>query len=465
MPGLNVSLRQGCSLADAAVLLLLCLVAMGSRFSDALDDSIPDEFIQVMTRHSASDRLLLDSASSWPNVALPLVGGVLMDKVLGPKGGLVFACSIIAVGSTVVSIAGSVEAWAGSNQAFVLSMIGWVFFSFGNVMYIGQQACAAQRFRGRYFATVLSVMNCFGQASMAMNFATMPTLAEVLGFSRALWIATGLCYVSVVAALVLSCVTLVDGVTEVGGEREAERGSECELEYELTERLLLRDREQTSVEDQSQKGCGYAVRTAKEVLLDAFGAKEWLLVVVCVLIYVCVHQFTSLGCKLLERTFHLSEKAASAYVAFPLAFEAVSLPFVSYAIDIVGYPLRWLFASTVALTLVHLLFLLPNPPDPRIIVLLFGVGRSLLSASLWPMVAYLFPERLVATGYGLMISFQNIGLAVSPIVIGQMLPNYRAIELLVTACGVAATMACVGVTALDIAQGGKLQGVPRRFND
>lgn len=459
--------------ADAAVITLLCMISLGSRFSDELPDSLPDEFVAVLTRNHSSERLLLDSAYSWPNLLLPLLGGVLIDKILGLRGGIILSCIVVALGSSLVAMAGSIKALAGSDLAFGLALAGWVLFSFGEIMYIGQQGLAAKRFGGRCFATVLGITNCFGQLCTAVNFATMPKVSQRLGFASALWCATTLCYISVVAAFVLANLSFANGsgfsdTTRVlrgsggnSGEADEEflrirEGEESDDINGLRERLL-------GIDEGSRRGRNDGLVSAvNDVVCRVFSAREWLLVLVCVCMYISLSQFFSIGCKLFEHVYGLSEVDAAFYISLPYTVEAFALPFVAYCVDYFGYPLRWLFFSTIMITLVHLLFVVcEDPPRPKTIVSLFALGRTCLSASFWPMVAYLLPPELVGTGYGLMISFQNVGLALAPIVVGQMLPNYHQIELMLAMCGALATVACAAASAVDVSQNGTLQGRPR----
>lgn len=56
-----------------------------------------------------------------------------------------------------------------------------------------------------------------------------------------------------------------------------------------------------------------------------------------------------------------------------------------------------------------LAFLFVHPIVPNV---LMGISYSILAASLWPMVAFLVPKKMLGTAYGFMQSIQNLGLAV-----------------------------------------------------
>lgn len=46
-----------------------------------------------------------------------------------------------------------------------------------------------------------------------------------------------------------------------------------------------------------------------------------------------------------------------------------------------------------------------------------GISYSILAASLWPLVAFLVPKKMLGTAYGFMQSIQNLGLAVMYVVL------------------------------------------------
>jgi MFS family permease len=64
-------------------------------------------------------------------------------------------------------------------------------------------------------------------------------------------------------------------------------------------------------------------------------------------------------------------------------------------------------ATIVAHALIAFLFVHPIVPN-----ILMGIAYSILAASLWPMVAFLVPKKMLGTAYGFMQSIQNLGLAV-----------------------------------------------------
>jgi hypothetical protein len=90
---------------------------------------------------------------------------------------------------------------------------------------------------------------------------------------------------------------------------------------------------------------------------------------------------------------------------------AILSPILGYTVDKTGRNLYWLLGSIAATIVAHALlaFLFVHPIVPNI---LMGISYSILAASLWPMVAFLVPKKMLGTAYGFMQSIQNLGLAV-----------------------------------------------------
>jgi len=94
---------------------------------------------------------------------------------------------------------------------------------------------------------------------------------------------------------------------------------------------------------------------------------------------------------------------------------AILSPLLGYVVDKTGRNLYWLMGSITTTIIAHALlaFLFVHPVVPNV---LMGISYSILAASLWPMVAFLVPKKMLGTAYGFMQSIQNLGLAVMYVV-------------------------------------------------
>jgi len=90
---------------------------------------------------------------------------------------------------------------------------------------------------------------------------------------------------------------------------------------------------------------------------------------------------------------------------------AVLSPLLGFIVDRTGRNLFWLMGSITTTIISHALlaFLYVHPVVANI---LMGISYSIVAASLWPMVAFLVPKRMLGTAYGFMQAIQNLGLAI-----------------------------------------------------
>jgi len=79
------------------------------------------------------------------------------------------------------------------------------------------------------------------------------------------------------------------------------------------------------------------------------------------------------------------------------------------------------------ITLVHLIFSIPGLHSVAIaviLVVLLGIGFSLVPSAMWPSVAKIIPESELGTAYALIFWIQNWGLMGVPMLIGWVLDKY-----------------------------------------
>jgi MFS family permease len=79
------------------------------------------------------------------------------------------------------------------------------------------------------------------------------------------------------------------------------------------------------------------------------------------------------------------------------------------------------------LILVHALFAVPfinNWVFAIVLILILGVGFSLVPSAMWPSVPKIVPEKQLGTAYALIFWVQNWGLMGVPFLIGKVLNNY-----------------------------------------
>jgi MFS family permease len=215
-----------------AVLLCCCLLTFGSYFSFDLPGALADDFRVVLARNETAAVGLFYSVYSLPNCVLPVVGGILLDQVIGLRRGALLCCSMVALGCTVVALAGSNAAWSGTSTAFTVALAGRFLFGLGGeTLSVCQNAFCAKWFHGADMSTAFAIVLSFARVGSAVNFALEPAISSKYGFPAALWLSALLCIVSVCACVALGLLDVrYEAMTKEepeGGTPDPERGRDA----------------------------------------------------------------------------------------------------------------------------------------------------------------------------------------------------------------------------------------------
>lgn len=95
-------------------------------------------------------------------------------------------------------------------------------------------------------------------------------------------------------------------------------------------------------------------------------------------------------------------------------------PVFGWLVDKKGRAASLMILGSVILIGVHLTFAFTRA-NPYVLCILLGIAFSLVPAAMWPSVARIVNENRLGTAYGMMFSFQNLGLFVVPILAGRIL--------------------------------------------
>jgi MFS family permease len=79
------------------------------------------------------------------------------------------------------------------------------------------------------------------------------------------------------------------------------------------------------------------------------------------------------------------------------------------------------------LIFVHSMYSIPflnATPIAIILIIILGIGFSLVPSAMWPSVPKIIPEKQLGTAYALIFLIQNIGLSLVPLLIGWVLNKY-----------------------------------------
>lgn len=164
-------------------------------------------------------------------------------------------------------------------------------------------------------------------------------------------------------------------------------------------------------------------------------------------------------CEALDRATETTGRVMS----IPYFFAAGLSPLLGGIVDKVGHrALISLFASLILIA-VHAAMALSSA-SPVLPLIGQGLAYSLFASVIWPSVTLVVEERLTGTAFGVIMSIQNIGLALFPMLIATIYNNSDEryipyVELFFVACATAGSMCGCALIFLDRRTGRKLQAI------
>ncbi|XP_029824763.2 major facilitator superfamily domain-containing protein 1 isoform X1 [Ixodes scapularis] len=368
------------------VLVFLCFLSFGSYYCSDNPGALQTQIENTMAIKT-SDFSSLYSWYSWPNTVLCFLGGFLIDRVFGIRMGAIIFSTIIIVGQVVFALGALVN-------RFWLMQFGRFIFGVGREsLVVAQNAYSVCWFKDKELNTVFGLQLSISRLGSMANFMTMPLLFT--SFSKLYSGTTGLGVTLLVAAFWCLLSMLCAVVLAVLDRRAA--------------KILKREAAQT----------GGVVRLQD---VRDFPRTFWMLCFVCVSYYVTLFPFIGLGTVFFQRKFRLGAVEANLVDSTPYLITAFACPVFGILVDLVGRNLLWVTVAVVG-TLVSHSLLAFTFINPWVAMVYMGLNYSLLACSFWPLVAMVVPERQLGTAYGMMLSVQNLGLALISMVSGMIVDS------------------------------------------
>lgn len=343
------------------------------------------------------------SSYGWFNVFLLMLilGGIILDKA---------GIRITGVGATLLMVLGTgIKYWAvstssldgvtllGLNAQVLWASIGFATFAVGvEVSGITVSKIIVKWFKGKELATAMG---------LEMAMARIGT-AFALGFSVPIAKATGVIDVSrpVLVALIGLCIGFISF-----------------LVYVMMDKKL----------DASMSESGHAVSEDEFKLSDIGEILNtrgwWYIAILCVLFYSAVFPFLKYATDLMVNKFGVNEDLAG-MIPMLLPFGNILLtPVFGGIYDKKGKGATIMIIGSIILIVVHALFsvqALDNWMIAMALMILLGIGFSLVPSAMWPSVPKIVPENRLGTAYALIFYVQNWGLMGVPLLIGWVLEKY-----------------------------------------
>jgi len=372
--------------------MMMCLLGFGSYFCFDNPGALQTD-IKVAMNMTTAQFANLYSWYSWPNVVLPVVGGFLMDRVLGIRFGTMVFAFIICIGQAIFSLGGFLD------RLWVMEIGRFVFGIGGESLAVAQNTYAVSWFKGKELNMVFGFQLSVARVGSTVNFLLMGPLFE--------WISEN----------------LTDGEhnpTAVGWTLMI-AGTSCLMSFLCSILLAWMDRRRSSLLGIVDPGDAGEVVKIGDV--KTFPVSFWFLSLACLAYYGAIFPFVSLAQDFFVSKFSFSNQQANKIIGLIYLVSAPASPLLGLVIDKTGRNISWVFLS-VLISIGCYALLNFTMLNPYIAVVILGVAYSLLASALWPIAALIIPEYQLGTAYGLMQAIQNLGTALITMGAGSIVDEH-----------------------------------------
>lgn len=344
------------------------------------------------------------SAYGWFNVFLffLIIGGIILDKM-----GVRFT----GMGSAMVMVLGTaIKYWAVSTTSLdgamlfgwkaqvMVAALGYAIFGVGvEVAGITVSKIIIKWFRGRELALAMGLQLSIARLGTALAISTALPVALSFGTVSA----------PVLIGLLMLCIGLISFFVYTFSDKKLDASIEA-------------------------KNLGMNLAPAEEFKMKDIwfiitNKGWWYIAILCVLFYSAVFPFLKYATDLMINKFGVEPNLAGSIPGL-LPFGTILLtPVFGTIYDRKGKGATIMMIGSILIILVHLLFSVPlfnHWGFAIFLILVLGIGFSLVPSAMWPSVPKIIPDHQLGTAFSLIFWVQNWGLMGVPLLIGWVLDTY-----------------------------------------
>jgi predicted MFS family arabinose efflux permease len=345
------------------------------------------------------------SAYGWFNVFLLMLifGGIVLDKM-----GVRFTGKL----ATIVMVVGTaIKYWAisthsldgmqiiGMKAQVVIAGLGFATFGVGvEVAGITVSKIIVKWFKGKEMALAMGLEMATARIGTSLAMATSIPIATALhGVSK-----------PILVCLIMLCIGMISFFLYTFMDKKLDKSIAAEA-----------IRSNTSESEESFR--------ISDILVIVKNRGWWYIAILCVLFYSAVFPFLKYATDLMVNKFHVdAEFAGLIPMLLPLGTILLT-PFFGNLYDRKGKGASIMIIGAALLIFVHAMYSIPflkATPIAIVLIIILGIGFSLVPSAMWPSVPKIIPEKQLGTAYALIFWVQNIGLSLVPLLIGWVLNKY-----------------------------------------
>ncbi len=358
---------------------------------------------------NSADYGIFTSAYGWFNVFLLMLifGGIILDK-MGVRFTGMMAASVMVVGAGMKFWAISTHVLDHQTFNFIIfevkaqvfvAALGFAIFGVGiEVAGITVSKIIVKWFKGKEMALAMGLEMATARLGTALALSTSVPIAKTFGTVSA----------PILLCLIMLCIGLLSFFVYTF------------MDKKLDASQAAHDLANNTVSDEEE----FRVSDIKLIIKNK---GWWYIAILCVLFYSAVFPFLKYASDLMVQKFGVRESLAGAIPAL-LPFGTILLtPFFGNLYDRKGKGATIMIIGAILLIFVHSLFtvsFLNNYLVAIVLIIILGIGFSLVPSAMWPSVPKIIPEKQLGTAYALIFWVQNWGLMGVPALIGWVLEKY-----------------------------------------
>lgn len=375
-------------------LLLQCYIFFVAYYCAEGPGGLENTIIKVMGIDTTQYGLLL-SVYAWPNIFLCLIGGVVVDRVLGRRASYVLMISLVGIGQFIWALG------AFLNQ-FWLMLVGRFFIGIGTEMTdVVSTAFAAKWTNITFLMSVFYTAARLGASSALSGpqfvYENLTFLSNPLyRLGTTLLLGAGLGIIAVAVSII---VVILD-------KREEE--------------ILQREKKKMA-----KLQCGD---------LKKFSLPYWVSLAMISIYVPTITVYTGIGQVYYMQKFGLSSVAAGTANSLVFCSAIIIAPFIGFFINHVGRHTSWTIAGVLFALATHLILLISGKQlfAPYLAGVVYSISYAITIPSLYCIPGIVIDPSQTATAYGFVHCSYNIVMTVLAIVSGILIDyfGYLILELM-----------------------------------
>lgn len=400
-------------LNDSAVLRwsVLALVAFtmlcGYFLTDVMSPLKP--MLEKELLWDSLDYGIFTSAYGWFNVFafMLIIGGIILDK-MGVRFTGMGACLLMVIGCGIKYYAISStfpagEMLFGMKMQVALAALGYAIFGVGvEIAGITVSKIIVKWFKGKEMALAMGMEMATARLGTMLALAVTVPIATYFGAKDE----GGVFHPNIPAPILLCLIMLCIGTIAFFIYTFYDKKMDVSLEGE------------EKAEDPFRM---------KDIWLIVTNKGFWLIALLCVLFYSAVFPFLKYATDLMVQKYHVDPELAGTIPSLLPLGTLFLTPLFGNVYDRIGKGATLMIIGSVLLIFVHAMFAMPFLNVwwfATIVMIILGIGFSLVPSAMWPSVPKIIPEKQLGTAYALIFWVQNWGLMGVPALIGYVLNEY-----------------------------------------